>query len=175
MGVWYPSSRNKKNRTEKLKQALSGIPLKTSYKEREFTKEWVESIPKTINDKGCYIPIYNKPANNGYVPITIKGVKYQLHRLVVAIYNNLDYHDQLWDARHGEGCDRACFFHEHLQSGTLFDNQQDSVLHKTHVNTKKTHCPKCGSEYRTRVTQTGWSRGEIKRICPICSNKGRIR
>lgn len=52
-----------------------------------------------------------------------------------------------------------------LEYGTPHQNQQDSVLHGTHVNTKKTHCP-MGHEYteeNTRICNKG------KRNCRACA------
>lgn len=134
----------------------------------DITVERINKYPKTINLDGCWIPI-NKPTSAGYVPIQIEGISYTLHRLVVSIYYNLNYHDQSWDARHSTGCSKACFFHEHLQPGTISDNVKDQVRDGIHHHTRKNVCPKCGSIYRTRITKMGWSRGKTYRYCPVCT------
>lgn len=133
----------------------------------EITVEWINSIPKTINESGCWISEF-KSGSNGYVRIAISGNYYMLHRLVMCLYYNIDYNDNKIETRHNTKCDKACFFHKHLRPGTSSDNRNDSVKDKTHVATRKTHCPKCGGEYKTRKIKTGWHRGEIQRECPVC-------
>lgn len=133
----------------------------------DINKEWINTYPKTINENGCWIPL-KIPRRDGYIHIMIEGVAYYLHRLVISIYHNLNYRDLSWDARHSKGCDRACFFHEHLQPGTPGENARDNVKNKTNANSKKEKCPKCEGEYKTRVIQSGWGRGEIHRYCPTC-------
>jgi len=91
----------------------------------DANRDWVRMIPKIINENGCHLPI-NRPTENRYTPIMIQGIVYQLHRLVVAIHYNLDYHDQSWDARHSTGCDKRCFFIDHLRPGTISDNVKRS-------------------------------------------------
>jgi hypothetical protein len=138
----------------------------------EVTKEWIDSIPKIINSNGCWIP-NKKSANTGYTQIWIGDKYLLLHRLVLSVYHNLDYHDQSWDSRHGLQCDRACFFHEHLKFGTHSDNNKDIVLHGKHHNANKTKCPQCGCPYRVRINKTGINQGKIRRVCPVCTHKSR--
>jgi hypothetical protein len=141
----------------------------------EFTKEWVDSIPKTINSNKCWIPkIGHNSGGDRYIAISSNGIRYMLHRLVVSIYYNLNYHDQSWTARHNTGCDGTCFYIEHLKSGTNSDNVKDSVRDKTHNNASKKVCPKCGSEYKINIVKTGLHRGEIRRICRVCVSISKI-
>src|SRR5712664_129403 len=132
-----------------------------------INEEWINSIPKIVNSNGCWIPL-KRSGSDGYVQIMIDLIQYRLHRLVVSIYYNLNYHDQSWDARHNESCDKACFWIEHLKFGTSSDNSKDAVLHGTHRQTQKEICPKCLGKYKTIKIKTGWHRGEIHRHCPTC-------
>jgi hypothetical protein len=130
-------------------------------------KNWINNYPKYINENGCWIPTEHRAGTQGYVTIKIYYAEYKLHRLVVAVYYNLDYHDQSWDARHGKNCDKACFNPEHLQPGTISDNQRDSVEHGTHWEAKKTHCAQ-GHPFDDENTHID-SRG--KRHCRACDNE----
>lgn len=141
----------------------------------EFTKEWINLIHKTINSNGCWISSY-KSSSNGYVRISNKSRYLLLHRVVMCVYYNIDYDNKKIEARHDSRCDKACFNYEHLKPGTSSDNIKDSVKDKTHGQTRKSCCPKCGGEYKTHIVKTGWSRGEIYRICPACkAEKNRER
>jgi len=133
-----------------------------------FDQNWINSLSKIININGCWIPTRWKSGSDRYVTITINNVEYQLHRLTLCIYHNLNYNDKSWQSRHNTNCNKACFNLEHLQSGTCGDNIRDSVRDKTHYNTRKKVCSKCGSEYRIQVTKTGWNRGKIVRKCDTC-------
>lgn len=146
---------------------MNADKLRRYVKFSELTKEWVDSIPRVINENGCHIPI-NKPTGAGYVPIQIEGNSYLLHRLVISLYYNLNYHDQSWTARHNTGCDTKCIFHEHLKSGTISDNMKDRIRDGNHHNSNKKVCPKCGSEYTVEVQKTGWQKGKIFRRCITC-------
>jgi hypothetical protein len=133
----------------------------------EFTTNWINNIPKIIDNNGCWIPLEHKAGTQGYVTIKINYIEYKLHRLSMCIHLNLDYYDKKLDTRHSKNCDRACFNYEHLQPGTTSDNQKDSVLHGTHKETRKLVCPKCGSNYKTYTRKSGWSKGQTKRYCPL--------
>lgn len=133
-----------------------------------ISKEFILSIPKIVNGNGCWIPINLKPYNDGYCHITANNIRYVLHRLVMCLWYNISYNDENIDTRHGKGCNKACFFHEHLQPGSKSDNIKDSVLHGTHRQAQKAVCPKCGGQYKIKITQTGWNRGRISRRCSTC-------
>jgi hypothetical protein len=135
------------------------------YKLSQLNREWVNNFPKTINENNCWIPP-NRPDDEGYVPIQVEKVYFRLHRLIVAIYHNLDYSDAKWDSRHNTGCSRACFNPDHLQPGTHTDNMRDRKRDGT--SNYKEVCPECGGPYTTRITKTGWSKGKIVRICNTC-------
>lgn len=138
----------------------------------EITRVWINSIPKTINDNGCWIPQL-KSRNNGYVPISINKKMYYLHRVVMCIYNQVNYFDLRIETRHNTGCDRACFFHEHLKFGLTSDNTKDSVNDKTHQHSRKQVCPICGSNYKIFTVKFGWSKGQIRRRCLTCDHRTR--
>lgn len=145
---------------------------KSYYKLSDLSKKWIESLPKTINDNGCWIPL-SKPMKDGYGQIQIEGFNYTLHRLVIAIYHNINYHNQSWTSRHSKGCDRQCFYIEHLKLGTISDNVKDEVEHGTHRNSRKEVCPKCGGPYRGYVLKTGLEKGKMGRYCPACKRARR--
>ena len=138
----------------------------------EFTTEWISNIPKTINDNGCWIPLNHRSDSAGYVSIMFEGVSYVISRLSMCIYNNISYNNKKIVARHDIGCDRACFNYNHLKPGTVSDNAKDSVKEGTHWQTKKKCCPKCGSEYRTKIIKSGWSKGNKYRYCLACKALG---
>lgn len=105
----------------------------------ELTKEWVNSVPKTINNNGCWIPTLT-PTSDGYITISIESKPCRLHRLVVCIYYNLNYYDKSFESRHSKLCDRACFNPEHLKPGSISDNCLDAVEHGTHHETRRSVC-----------------------------------
>lgn len=143
----------------------------------EFTKEWINNYPKTINSNGCWIPV-NKPYNNGYVSVEFNYKRYLLHRLAICIFNNIDYDNKKIDTRHSKDCDRACFNPEHLKPGTKSQNAIDTVEHGKHYQINKTCCAKCGGELKIHINKTGWNRGLTHRFCPVCRdlrNKARAK
>lgn len=140
------------------------------YKLSELSEEWVNNFPKTIDSNGCWIPPNNSD-QEGYVPIQVEGNYFRLHRLVVAIYHNLNYSDSLWDARHNKDCDRACFNPEHLQSGTHTDNMRDKIRDGTNHNLNKDKCSKCGCVYTMIKRKSGPRKGMFFRRCTRCANK----
>lgn len=143
-----------------------------------FTKEWINNVPKIINENGCWIPI-KKSGSDGYVRISIgKGGRdgtYSLHRIVMCLYYEIDYNNLKIDTRHSKDCDRACFFHEHLKPGSSSDNVKDSILHGTHANASKKYCSKCGNQFKIRIIKTGWNKGKIMRECIICKSRRNSR
>ena len=144
-----------------------------------FSKEFIESLPKTINSNGCWIPTDVKSESDGYVRLVVglgkRGyfTRFKLHRVVICVYNNLDYNDKSWVTRHNEGCNRACFFIEHLKAGTDSDNCKDMVEHGTHRNIKKEACPKCGGDFRKKLRMRGQELAWI-RWCPSCKYKRKL-
>ena len=64
-----------------------------------------------------------------YASLHFKGNKYLIHRLIVAIKENLEYSDTSWVARHT--CNnKKCINEKHLISGTKSDNARDSAKFK---------------------------------------------
>ena len=134
-----------------------------------FTREWINNFPKTLNENGCWIPAGYKPHPDGYVSIVINYQTYNLHRLSMCIYHNVDYWDPKIDTRHSKGCSKACFNPEHLQPGTSSENQKDSVIHGTHFNASKDVCPKCGGPY-SRKRRRRYGKELFERYCRNCAN-----
>lgn len=133
-----------------------------------FSKEWIESLPKTINDNGCWIPVGRLESDAGYIRVESNGTSYSLHRVVLALYYNIDYFNYDIETRHGLGCDRRCFNYSHLLPGSPKDNMRDVVDHGHHVNSNKSCCPRCGGPYVSRILKSGINKGKIKRHCRAC-------
>jgi hypothetical protein len=133
----------------------------------EFSKEYILSIPKYINENGCWISNLS-PTNTGYVLITIRQKQYYLHRVVLCLWYNLDYNNPKVDTRHNKGCNHACFNPEHLKPGTAMQNTNDSILHGTHANAAKECCSICGGPYTKTTLRRGPQRGKVKRYCRTC-------
>ena len=132
-----------------------------------FTKEWILSLDKVINPNGCWIPNH-RADEDGYVRITFgrypNAKRYKLHRIVLCVYNNIDYHNKEVESRHSTGCSRACFNPEHIKPGSKSDNVRDSVRDKTHRNAAKTACTKCNGPYSIRIKNQ-----KIVRFCKACT------
>ena len=133
----------------------------------EVTKEWIESIPKTISANGCWIPI-KKPSTGGYIQMWIGNNYLLLHRVVLSIYYNVDYYDKNIVTRHGPNCTQSCFLYSHLTPGSDVDNAQDKILHGKNHNINKDKCPKCGGIYTEYARRTGLHKGLVRRKCKIC-------
>lgn len=139
----------------------------------EVTKEWIESIPKTISESGCWIPTL-KPTNLGYVPVRISNKNFVLHRLVLMVYYGVDYYDKLTVSRHGPDCSKACFLYSHLTPGTDSENVQDTIIHGKNYNLNKEKCSKCGGYYTSKLIMSkGMKRWQ--RICVICRHRSHAR
>lgn len=83
------------------------------------------------------------PMANGYQSVLLyrdgKKNNRLIHRLVLTAF---DRHPKAWEeARHlnGDPTDNRL---ENLQWGSSTENKLDQVRHRTHKNTKKTHCPR---------------------------------
>lgn len=137
---------------------------------RSLTKEWIDSIPKTINTQGCWISEY-RPTDRGYVNIQIDNQRYYLHRISMCVEHNIDYFNSNIETRHSTGCDKRCFNPKHVKPGSKSDNTKDSIKDGTHNHAKKTHCPKCGSIYNYVVRRIGLEKGKIRRFCWVCEGR----
>lgn len=136
--------------------------------EVEFTKEWINSIPKTINSNGCWIPANIPTTSHGYVRVAIHRKEFKLHRIVMCVFNQIEYNNMKIVSRHSKDCIRACFNPKHITCGSDSDNIRDSVLYGTHKETRKLVCPKCGSEYRKHKRRR-FSKVTWERYCRVCS------
>lgn len=146
----------------------------TGFKKRnrkfsEINKEWINSVPKTINDNGCWIP-YLVPTPDGYVTISIESSPCRLHRLTVCVYYDLDYYDKSFESRHSQGCDRACFNPEHLQPGTISDNARDTVAHGNHHESKRELC-----DFGHPLDGLQRNRDSYSRYCKTCKRLRELR
>lgn len=133
----------------------------------EYSKEYILSIPKTINENGCWIPSESTSGSDGYSRLSISGQRLKLHRVVMCLWHNIDYDNKKIETRHSEGCDRACFNYEHLTPGSASDNCKDTINHHRHFQTEKENCPKCQSEYRTEKVRR-YGIVSYQRYCPTC-------
>lgn len=139
----------------------------------DVDREWINNFPKIINENKCWIPPHTPTngRNSEYVSVKIEGNSYNLHRLSMCVFNNINYNNFNIECRHSTGCDKRCFNPEHLKPGTASENCMDAVRDKTHRNAAKERCPKCDGEYKTQTTKTGINRGYKSRYCPRCRNR----
>lgn len=131
-------------------------------------KNYICNYPKIINPNGCWIPP-NIPNSTGYVQIMISGERLYLHRVAMCIFYEVEYNNYSIDTRHNKGCDRRCFNPDHVKPGTRSENIKDSVLHKTHKESRKTHCSSCGGPYTLVTNKHGAGKGISQRYCRYCS------
>jgi hypothetical protein len=114
----------------------------------------------------------NQKTHHGLV--TVNGHLRYLHRFIFCLVHELSYHDDFY-ACHKQECSRPrCWNPDHIYKGNNSTNVNDMVELKTHVEARKTHCPR-GHEYdkeNTRIAFNG------KRICLACRrqrDRNRIR
>lgn len=138
-----------------------------------YTKEFIYTLPKTINSNGCWISKITSPPGQ-YVHISIKGKNYLLHRVSMCLTYDINYYNDKIQARHNQGCSKRCFNPEHLQPGTQSDNQFDRVRDGTHHSANKKECPKCGGVYLNHYYKYGQNKGKIKRYCPACKSRNKL-
>jgi len=138
-----------------------------------FTKEWVESIPKLINDNGCWIPQIYYRGKDGYAKVSFGKKTLMLHRVVICTYLNLSYYND-FESRHNNNCSKDCFNPNHLSIGTHTDNMRDKIRDGTHHNINKKVCPKCNRPYSSKIIRrSGPRKGQIFRKCNYCANEKR--
>ena len=65
----------------------------------QVTEEWINSIPKIINNNGCWIPDRYIPKER-YTRVKIGCLRWLLHRLVMCLYYNIDYINYEIQTRH---------------------------------------------------------------------------
>lgn len=139
-----------------------------------LNKDWINSIPKTVNENGCWIPLVGSPTDKGYILLQINKIRFTLSRMVMCIYNNINYNETNIECRHGLNCSRACFNPEHLTYGSHADNIRDTVIHKTNPNSAKEVCPKCGGDYHYVKAKKHWN-DRVTRRCRACYNENKRR
>src|SRR5258708_363462 len=137
-----------------------------------INKEFINSLPKTINPNNCWIPL-TQPYDDGYCHIKVNTIRYSLHRLSMCVFNNINYYDHKIDTRHSIICIRSCFNPEHLKPGSCSDNIKDQVEHGVHRNSSKDVCPKCGNHYRKYRIKSGPRRNQYFRQWTNCKNEYR--
>ncbi len=132
----------------------------------EFTKEYINSISKTIDENECWESEHT-PNTAGQVQISINGHLYVLSRVVMCLWNDISYYDNKIITRH-KCNNRICFNPDHVIPGNDSENQLDAVKAGTHHNASKTNCSKCGGPYsKTKTRKNGkflW-----QRYCKYCS------
>lgn len=138
-----------------------------------FSKIFIESIPKTLNVNGCWIP-HRKAQSSGYVLIMSEQKNYYLHRVVLSVYFDIDYTKSAIETRHNTGCTKACFNPEHLKPGSTSLNTLDAVRDKTNYQISKDNCPLCGGQFTTTVQRNGFYKGVIRRHCRRCKRLRRL-
>ena len=136
-----------------------------------FTIKYILSIPKTVNENGCWIPNKSQDAD-GYTRVYINSIRYKLHRVVLCLWYDIYYDNKRVVTRHAHGCARACFNPEHLTPGTDSENQKDRLRDGT--DNYKEVCSICGGGYVIRVIKTGISRGKVVKVCLACRHKAAV-
>ena len=140
-----------------------------------FTKEYILSITKIVDSNGCWLSRH-KPKDNGYINVTINKKKYYLHRVVLCLWNGINYYNRDILALH-KCNNKPCFNSEHIKSGSKSDNATDSIMSGTHYNTNKDTCFRCGRQYQKYKTRINgklvWRRK--CRFCSVAKNKERRR
>lgn len=122
------------------------------------TIDWIDSIPKIIDNNGCWIStIWKSSDDRGYIRISINDKLVYLHRVSMCLFYNIDYSNYKIETRHNSTCSKSCFNYHHLKPGSSSDNENDKI--------RKDKCPKCGWNYITRKDKT--------RYCPECNRKRR--
>lgn len=117
------------------------------------------------NEKGCKLVI---GGNHKYARININKKMYYLHRLRIALRDNIDYEDTLWESKHS--CDITnCIELTHLSSGTHTENVRETVARKRQFNMSKTHCPQ-GHPY-SKINTYNYFNHRLCRKCRRENNK----
>lgn len=119
---------------------------------------------RTEFKNGCWL--YIGTLDNGYGLLYVNSITMYVHRISVETFYNvvLDYQKNGLQALHKRECiNRNCWNPDHLYPGTDKENIIDTVILKTHGESKRTHC-KNGHPFDT----TKQSLGRTKRICSIC-------
>lgn len=119
---------------------------------------------KIDDTTSCWLWIGNT-SKSGYGKIQYEGGSQRVHRISAFLW--LDYNLKSPEpiCHRRECLNKNCFNPEHLYIGTNSLNTIDSVILKTHRNSRKTHCPQ-GHEYteaNTRVDINGCKH------CVICN------
>lgn len=127
-------------------------------------------------NSGCveYTGTLNK---DGYGVVCFYGFKnrktYLAHRLSAYLGGILDDLNDS-DIHVCHKCDNPrCIDIRHLYQGSRYDNQEDSVLRKRHVNSKKEFC-KHGHPLNGFNLYTYLYKGKIKRACKICKRNRKL-
>lgn len=132
-----------------------------------FTREWIESYPKIINDNECWIPQAGDDSF-GYIRVSVGNLRFYLHRIVLCVYYDVEYGNLDIESCHNSGCAKSCFNHKHIRPGSRSDNMQDRLRDGNHHNAKKDKCPKCGGDFTLRIYKTGMAKGRKHRFCKHC-------
>lgn len=119
---------------------------------------------KSVNSNGCWI--FTGAERNKYGTLKFEGRMYKVNRLTAFAYLGFDLSSPLLVLHKNICLSKFCFNPEHLYIGTQSDNSNDSVIMKTHRNTKKTHCPK-GHEYNEENTYYNLG----TRLCKTCHHE----
>lgn len=108
-----------------------------------ISKKFILSIDKIITRDGCWLTV-SKYTNNH---ISFHGKNHSLHRVVAYLwYGGFDLFRPN-DATICHKCNNdttkefVCFNPEHVYVGTDSSNMIDAAKLKTHVQSRKTHCP----------------------------------
>jgi len=109
-----------------------------------LSKEYILSLEKNITVTDCWL-LKDCNVNN---TVWIHGKHISIHRLSAYLWHggfNLFLNNKTLICHkcdNDTNCTRICFNPNHIYIGTDRSNMLDAVKAKTHVQTRKTHCPK---------------------------------
>jgi len=131
-----------------------------------ISKEFILSIDKIITIDECWLAVSKHSSSR----ISFYGKIYSLHRVVAYLWHGGFELSKPNDATICHTCKNdttaefICFNPEHVYVGTDSSNMADAAKSKTHVQSRKTHCPN-GHLYN----EIGKRGGKVtERRCSIC-------
>ena len=125
---------------------------------------------RTIETNGCWL--WRNKSNRGYGKLTYHYKTLDVHRAAAHVYLGLALNkcDRKTNMVLHKCDNKNCFNPNHLYLGTQSDNIKDSVIAKTHVSSRKTHCPK-GHPYNLK--NTGFYKSS--RFCKVCKQSEEVK
>jgi len=140
----------------------------------KIDKDYILSLDKFIVDNECWKYKYAS-AYDRHTQVMINGCRYVLSRLVMCLWNSIDYMNYKIVARH-KCSNEFCFNPEHIEPGSDSDNAKDRIRDGTDVNARKEVCPRCGGPFRNVIRKRdryGMKKRSVERRCFSCAEEQR--